>query len=574
MSERTKIGSASELREKGRLIGKVGALPVVAVWLDDEAYAIEDRCPHLGFPLHQGTFESGMVTCHWHHARFDLASGCTLDPWADDASAFDVVIIGDDVFVDVRPPRPVAERWERRLRDGLEHDLTLVLAKSVQALLELPDGHDRILRIAYEFGDRNRAEGWGSGMTVLTCMANLLPHLAVDDRPLAMVHALLFLADDVRGHAPRFSQPPLGSAGQPTERLAGWYRRFVETRSSDGAERALITAIGQSDIREVEQFMFAAATDHVYLDGGHTVDFTNKAFEAFSHLGDGSGAMLTSLVAQTCAAARAEESSEWNHPIDLRSLADLTEVELCVALAVGGTAGTAESGTGIDVGALGWTLLADEPEAVTEALVAAACAGAAAEELARAVALAAALRLVRFHLNNDPGDWDTVHHTFTYANAVHQAVVRQPTPDIVRGIVHGALRVYLDRFLNVPAARLPTSTAATLDDLASCWDVQGAVDAAGDAVAGFLRVGGRQAELVAALGHALLQEDAGFHWYQSIEAGVRQATAWPEGSDEAMLVLVGVARFLAAHTPTRRELVTISRTAVRLRRGEDLFADA
>ena len=147
-------------------------------------------------------------------------------------------------------------------------------------------------------------------------------------------------------------------------------------------------------------------------------------------------------------------------------------------------------------------------------------------------------------------------------------------PDIVRGIVHGALRVYLDRFLNVPAARLPTSTSATLDDLASCWDVQGAVDAAGDAVAGFLRGGGSRAELVAALGHALLQEDAGFHWYQSIEAGVRQSSAWPEGSDEAMLVLVGVARFLAAHTPTRRELVTISRTAVRLRRGEDLFADA
>jgi len=34
MSERTRIGSASELREKGQLIGKVGALPVVAVWLD------------------------------------------------------------------------------------------------------------------------------------------------------------------------------------------------------------------------------------------------------------------------------------------------------------------------------------------------------------------------------------------------------------------------------------------------------------------------------------------------------------------------------------------------------------
>ena len=139
-----------------------------------EAFAIEDRCPHLGFPLHQGTFESGMVTCHWHHARFDLAGGCTLDPWADDATAFEVTIEGEDVLVSPRPQPPVAQRWERRLRDGLEHNLTLVLAKAVHALLELPDGQDRLLRIAYEFGVRNRAQGWGSGLTVLTVTAIVL----------------------------------------------------------------------------------------------------------------------------------------------------------------------------------------------------------------------------------------------------------------------------------------------------------------------------------------------------------------------------------------------------------------
>ena len=71
----------------------------------------------------------------------------------------------------------------------------------------------------------------------------------------------------------------------------------------------------------------------------------------------------------------------------------------------------------------------------------------------------------------------------------------------------------------------------------------------------------------------LLQEDAGFHWYQSVEAGVRQALAWPEGSEESALVLTGVARFLSSQTPTRRELPIIVRTAVRLRRGEELFAD-
>ena len=83
-------GSFEELRKTGQLLTKVGSLPVVVFWDEDRAYAIEDRCPHMGFPLHQGTVECGLVTCHWHNARFDLSSGCTLDPFADDARGFDV----------------------------------------------------------------------------------------------------------------------------------------------------------------------------------------------------------------------------------------------------------------------------------------------------------------------------------------------------------------------------------------------------------------------------------------------------------------------------------------------------
>ena len=139
--------------------------------------------------------------------------------------------------------------------------------------------------------------------------------------------------------------------------------------------------------------------------------------------------------------------------------------------------------------------------------------------------------------------------------------------------MHGALRVYLDRFLNVPAARLPRAEKGDLDALAQCFEIQGGVDDAGNEAYGFLHAGGTRAELVAALGHALLVEDAGFHWYQTVEAGVRQAEQWPEGSEESALVLTAVARFLAAHTPTRRELPTVVRIATRLRRGEALYED-
>ena len=321
--------------------------------------------------------------------------------------------------------------------------------------------------------------------------------------------------------------------------------------------------------------MLAAVTDHVFIDGGHTIDFTNKAFEAVELLGPSvAAAVLPSLVRQTALASRSEESGSWRHPHDLAGLADEAGRRLARPGPVtDGGAGPAGFGDE-QVAALGWALLADEPEPVVDAVVAAHQRGATPEQLGRALAFAAGLRITRFHVQNDHGDWDVVHHGFTAANALHQCLVRSPSPELLRGVVHGALKVYLDRFLNVPAARLPASTTGDLADLQACWDEQGNVDRAGSIVFGFLRGGGDLGEAVAALGHALLAEDAGFHWFQVVEAAARQARAWPAGGEEAALLLAGAARFLAAHTPTRRELPQVVRIATRLRRGEVLFEEA
>jgi hypothetical protein len=226
-----------------------------------------------------------------------------------------------------------------------------------------------------------------------------------------------------------------------------------------------------------------------------------------------------------------------------------------------------------EVAALGWRLLADDPHEVVQAVDDAIVAGANGEQLGRAVAFAAALRITRFHTQNDHGDWDVVHHGFTAANGLHQLLARFDSPEILRGVYHSALKVYLDRFLNVPAARLPEAETGDLADLAACWDEQGHVDRAGAIVSGFLTGGGDPAEAIAALGAALLAEDPGFHWYQVMEAAVRQFHAWPAGSDEGRLILTGAARFLAAHTPTRRELPKVVQIATRLRRGEPLYEE-
>ncbi len=567
IDEAVRAGTLADLRKAGQLLTKVGSVPVVVFWHDDAAYAIEDRCPHLGFPLHQGTVEAGLVTCHWHHARFDLVSGCTLDMWADDARGFTATVRDDEVFVAARADDDPVGHLQSRLRNGLEEGISLVVAKSVLGLLDAGVPAADIVRTGVDFGTTYRGAGWGAGLTVLVAMANLFPHLDGDDRALALVHGLTFVANDTGNQAPRFPVGPLPTQGVPLDRLAGWYRRFIETRSSDSAERTLETALTDpTHLDGVEQMMFAAVSDHVFIDGGHTIDFTNKAFEALDLLGsDAAGQVLPTLVRQTAGAQRSEEFSEWRHPRDLVLLAADTAARLQPP-------GPPES-SGVDVGAVAWEVLADEPLAVADALIDARAAGATDEEIGRALAYAAALRIVRFHTRNDHADWDTVHHSFTAANALHQALRRNPTPELRRAAVQAALRIYLDRFLNVPAARLPQATVGSIAGLNRCFDTQGMVDEAANEAWGFLQAGGSRAELIAALGRALLVEDAGFHWFQTVEAGVRQATAWPEGSDESALILVAVARFLAAHTPTRRELPTVVRIASRLRRGEALYEE-
>jgi nitrite reductase/ring-hydroxylating ferredoxin subunit len=556
------IGSAAELRRDGSLVGKVGERPVVVFWDGSRAAAVEDRCPHMGFPLHRGTVHDGLLTCHWHHARFDLSSGSTLDLWADNAVGFDVAIEGDEVRVAPRPPAGDVRLLERRLVEGLEEGLTLVVAKAVHGLLAADVVPARIVEIGVRFSAANRAEGWGPGMTVAQTVLNLLPHVPADEHGRALTQGMAFLGRDTQGHRPRFPVPPL-EGDADLEQLGRWYRRFIENRLGQSAERVAATA-SLLDPVAAERFMFAAGTDHVFLDEGHVVDFLNKACEASAAIGDDAWAVLLPTVVPAMASAtRHEEVSEWREPIDLVPIIEKTSVRL-----------TDTAGDGInddELGAVGWALLADEPEAVADALVEASGRGATPEQLARAVALAAALRLVRFHVQNDVGDWDTVHHTFTTANAVHQAIRRQPTPELMRGIVHGAMRVYLDRFLNVPAARLPGDEPRRLDELDQCWESRGGVDEAGRIVAGHLAAGGRGDEVLAELCRALFREDAGFHWYQAVDAAAAQHRAWPAGSTEAGLILVGATRWLAAHTPTVRstdQVVTITR---RLLRGEPVY---
>jgi hypothetical protein len=146
------------------------------------------------------------------------------------------------------------------------------------------------------------------------------------------------------------------------------------------------------------------------------------------------------------------------------------------------------------------------------------------------------------------------------------------------------MAVYLARYLNVPPARLPGEDGNRLDDLPTeieeirsalleSFDRQRQVDMAGRLVARHLMLGHPPNALIATLAHALLREDAGFHAYQMLEAGVRQFGEWGN-TEQGRHILIAVARYLAAHSPTERAALQTADIAQRLLHGGELHQGA
>ena len=591
----------------------------IAIFIyDSKVYAVDNRCPHMGFPLNQGTVKDGILTCHWHHARFDLMNGGTFDQWAGDVTSFPVEIRnGNEVWIDVSSA-VVADtdsyQHQHRglLENGLKRNIPLMIAKTVIAKLGDSKNSEgasekemlNAFHIGLEFGSNYKQSGWGQGLTIHTCMMNINPYLDTEDKPYALYHGLSAVAQDCASMPPRFKIPPLPQPWPDLSTIKRWFRQFIESRDAQAAERCIITAIRfGANSSQIADMLFAAATDHRFLDIGHVLDFTNKALEALDTVDRWDNkelveSVLGSLVPGYANAERMEESNSWRYPIDLIDILEKAFKKLPIVLNNGnrrrGQAGQDKITTSWNQkNQLLTILLGDDPHLIVNTLLDA-LTHATEEELARAVAEAATMRIVQFHIRNEFSDWDVVLHTFTYANAVHQGLRRVATQELLRGVFDGAMRVYLNRFLNVPPVPLPKPTKkieekimsidddsifadpqALLKGVLPLLDKQQQVNQAGQLVIDYLyNKNGKPDRLLAAIGKALLREDRNFHSIQMIEAVFKQYSLLSTDNDnnkDAHILLVAAVRYLAAHSPTMRSQGHTYQIANQLYHGEHLF---
>src|SRR5207249_10814596 len=125
-------------------------------------------------------------------------------------------------------------------------------------------------------------------------------------------------------------------------------------------------------------------------------------------------------------------------------------------------------------------------------------------------------------------------HTFTFANAVQQALRRlHSSIELLRAVFVAAMSNYLNRFLNVPAVAIPKYTEGNIDSVKNqgaenimgkfldALDNRQQVNEAANIVASHL-VTGRDEVILPILVHSLLIQDRSFHTIQMLEAALTQ----------------------------------------------------
>lgn len=267
-----------ELQTKGRILLRQGKQQIVVFWSQGEAHAIDNRCPHEGYPLIQGELnpEQCTLTCHWHNWKFDLRSG-TAKVGQDAVRHYATEIREGQVWVDLSPPDPAVVQAElmRSLRKGFEKRQYGHLART-------------LARFHYQ------------GLEPLTALAKAI-EWSHDKLEFGMGHAYAAAADWIQLY--RESESPLDGLTALTEaldhialeRLREPVYAYAEHRAPGYLSEEFLAALEAEDeaqavallraalaaglgFAELEAALSRAALAH-YNDFGHSLIYVRKAEE-------------------------------------------------------------------------------------------------------------------------------------------------------------------------------------------------------------------------------------------------------------------------------------------------------
>ncbi len=97
------VGKLEDIPRQGsRVVNTSNGAIAVFRSLDDELFALDNRCPHKGGPLSEGIVHGKRVTCPLHNWTIDLETGSAVAPDVGCAHRHEVKMENGKVLVEMK----------------------------------------------------------------------------------------------------------------------------------------------------------------------------------------------------------------------------------------------------------------------------------------------------------------------------------------------------------------------------------------------------------------------------------------------------------------------------------------
>ncbi len=298
-----KTVSVDDLREKGRTVFRLDGRQIALFHTRKGIYACNNRCPHEGYPLREGTLDGNcLLTCNWHNWKFDLETGDNQRD-GDRLRIYPVEIRGAEVWIEIIDP-PIEKRLARSLEDlkqgFVDHDYER-LAREIARIMQLGVDPTIALADAIRQSHDKLEFGWTHAYAGAADWLELYNEHAgePENQLICLLESVGHMSDDTLRH--RTYTYPDGTDDWDENAFI----RAVEDEDEDRAIRLTRGAVATRDaFGTMERGLARAALAH-YADFGHALIYVLKAGSLIRRLGeDVAEPVLISLVRSLVAAFR------------------------------------------------------------------------------------------------------------------------------------------------------------------------------------------------------------------------------------------------------------------------------
>lgn len=431
MPQWTPAFGLSELPAGGARLFKHGPHRIAVFHAEGGVYAVDNACPHEGYPLAQGKVSGCVLTCIWHSFRFDLRDGRCLQ--GDEAvRSWPVRVVDGVVQLDLAEPDPgprIAARWHS-LEDAVLQRRVGQAIRDAGRLLQDGVAPERILARLAALDGRHMEYGSSHGLALAAEGLRLLPR-GGDLAALTPIAQVIDLVSEAIVRRPARPHAPLEAPPARPADLEALLRAVVEADDAPRAEALVRGAVAAGWRRaELEGAFYALCADH-FLEFGHCLIYTTRAFDLLDAVDwEGAGDVLAGLVVNIALGTREDLLPEWA-AWRKRMLEIEPELERLYDARVRGVTASWD--------ALGWVglVLDGRPGEALAAAVEGLRRGVPPVDLVDGLSLAASERILRFDTAHDRDvgvqhGWLDVTHLLTFTAAVRAALERWEDPRALR----------------------------------------------------------------------------------------------------------------------------------------------